>query len=132
MVVNDGQGGNTSLVIEDAPESVLQTEEDSRAYHIVTLSARTSASLRENHKRLLDYLTRHSDTKLANLAYTTTARRMHEVLRVAYTAKSTNEIVRLLRADMVKEAMDSPTKRRGIDVPSVCFYRSGLPVCWDG
>lgn len=82
--------------------------EDPRPFHAVAISARTTASLQKNRQRLLDYLDRHPDTKLADLAYTTTARRMHEVLRVAYKASSTNELARLLRADVTKGTMNDP------------------------
>lgn len=85
--------------------------EDPRPYHIVTLSARSIGSLRENRKRLLDYLTRHTDTKLADLAYTTTARRMHQDLRVAYPVGSTKEIVRFLRAGIAEETTNGPSTR---------------------
>ena len=99
----DASGGNTSLIIEDAPKRT-QKMVDPRPYHTVTLSGRTRSSLRENTSRLHDYLMRHPDTKLADLAYTTTARRMHRVVRTAYTAGSVNEFTRLLRDDMAKEA----------------------------
>jgi iterative type I PKS product template protein len=105
----DASGGNTSLVIEEPPEQ-LKKQENPLPCHVVTISARTNASLKANRRKLADYLTRNPQTKLADLAYTTTARRMHEVLRVAYTAKSTREITNLLREDVKKEANDPKSK----------------------
>ena len=105
----DASGGNTSLVVEEPPERPSKVE-NPLPCHVVTLSARTKTSLQENRRRLLDYLTRNPATKLADLAYTTTARRMHEVLRVAYTAKSTREIINALRDGVSKESDDPKTK----------------------
>ena len=107
----DASGGNTSLIIEDAPQKALKTD-DPRPYHSVAISARTTTSLRENSNRLLDYLARHPETKLGDLAYTTTARRMHQDVRKAYTAGSTSEIVRFLRADNAKEPIKDPKRKK--------------------
>ncbi|KAF2639737.1 ketoacyl-synt-domain-containing protein [Massarina eburnea CBS 473.64] len=106
----DASGGNTSLVIEEASMRAKKTENPLPS-HIVTLSARTAASLQQNRKRLLDYLMRNTQTKLADLAYSTTARRMHEVLRVAYTGKSTKEIINSLREDVSKNGSSDPKKK---------------------
>ncbi|KAI4250705.1 MAG: hypothetical protein LQ352_005291, partial [Teloschistes flavicans] len=97
----DASGGNTSLIIEDAPRTSVK-EEDPRLYHTITLSGRSAASLQGNMRRLLEYLERHPETNLADLAYTTTARRMHQNIRVAYTAKTTNDVISDLRADQSK------------------------------
>ena len=86
----DASGGNTSLTVEEAP--VTQPKKiDPRGGHIVTISARTLPALQRNRERLLNYLAQNPSTKLADLAYTTTARRMHEVLRVGYVGKTTRD-----------------------------------------
>ncbi|KAK2758595.1 Type I Iterative PKS [Arachnomyces sp. PD_36] len=108
-VVNsfDASGGNTSLVVEEAPKPAAKPE-NPLPCHVVCISAKTITSLKQNRRRLLDYLMRNPSTKLADLAYTTTARRMHEVLRVAYSAKSTREITSLLQEDALKEGPNDP------------------------
>ncbi|KAI4860812.1 putative polyketide synthase [Hypoxylon rubiginosum] len=103
----DASGGNTSLAIEEPPAQPIKVD-DPRATHVIAISARTIASLQKNRERLLDYLTRNSNTKLADLAYSTTARRMHETLRVAYVGKSTNDIVYQLRDDVAKNGANDP------------------------
>ncbi|KAI1781137.1 putative polyketide synthase [Hypoxylon cercidicola] len=103
----DASGGNTSLAIEEPPAQPTKVD-DPRATHVVTISARTISSLQKNRERLLDYLTRNSNTKLADLAYSTTARRMHETLRIAYVGKSTNDIVYQLRDDVAKNGANDP------------------------
>ena len=117
-VVNsfDASGGNTSLVVEEAPEPSAKAE-NPLSCHVICISAKTITSLRENRRRLLGYLMRNPNTKIADLAYTTTARRMHEVLRVAYCAKSTKEITNLLREEVSKETSnDSKTKPPAVNV----------------
>jgi acyl transferase domain-containing protein len=88
----DAAGGNVSLVIHDTPSFAVQSptsQPDERSHHVVVTSGRTVTSQEANRNRLLGYLTQHPDTQLADLAYTTTARRMHHVSREAYVAKST-------------------------------------------
>ncbi|KAI6092709.1 putative polyketide synthase [Hypoxylon rubiginosum] len=103
----DASGGNTSLAIEEPPAQPSKVD-DPRSTHVVAISARTIGSLQKNRERLLEYLTRNSNTKLADLAYSTTARRMHETLRVAYVGKSTNDIIYQLRDDVAKNGANDP------------------------
>jgi iterative type I PKS product template protein len=106
----DASGGNASLVVEEAPERRKKVD-NPLPCHVVTLSARTPTSLQQNRKRLLDHLMRNPQTKLADLAYTTTARRIHESLRVAYTGKSTKDIISKLREDVTNNAPSDPKKK---------------------
>lgn len=97
------QGGNTVIAIEEAPPRPSKRK-DVRAWHTVAISGRTAKSLQGNRERLLDYLERRPDTKLADLAYSTTARRVHEQLRVAYTESSTKSLINHLRQDTAKQS----------------------------
>lgn len=96
----DASGGNTSLVVEEAPDLSVKSEHPIRP-HVITLSAKTTVSLRQNQTRLLDHLVRNPSIAVADLAYSTTARRMHEALRVAYTGHTITEIVKAIRDDLV-------------------------------
>ncbi|KXH57052.1 RADS2 nonreducing polyketide synthase [Colletotrichum nymphaeae SA-01] len=100
MMLNsfDASGGESCLAIEEAPGDGGEgaRANDPRTAHIVTLSGRTSASLAGNHQRLLSWLEMHPNVKLEDVAYTTTARRMHEPLRAAYVSKSVPELIRQL------------------------------------
>lgn len=71
-----------------------------------------------NRERLLDYLERYPDTKLADLAYTTTARRVHEQLRVAYSENSTKSLINHLRQDTAKQSNAPKTSLR----PRKCVF----------
>lgn len=99
---------------------------DSRPWHVVTVSARTPASLRQNRQRLLSFLESHPETKLPDLAYTTTARRMHEQLRRAYVGDTMASIVRQLRSDdVVDNQEDGAPQARKPRVPSRVFLFTG-------
>ncbi|KAL2147441.1 hypothetical protein VTI28DRAFT_9340 [Corynascus sepedonium] len=99
----DASGGNVSIALEEAPQPPSKMP-DVRSWHVVAVSARTPVSLRQNCERLLDFLERNPETNLADLGYTTTARRMHEQLRRAYVGDSTASIIRQLRNDVEKMA----------------------------
>ncbi|QGA19833.1 hypothetical protein EYB26_007528 [Talaromyces marneffei] len=105
LLVNslDASGGNTSLAIEEPPASPVKNP-DPRGGHVVAISARTELSLNQNRERLLDHISRNSQVKLEDLAYTTTARRIHERLRVGYVGKTLHDIVRQLRGDVAKSS----------------------------
>lgn len=101
MIVNnfDAAGGNSCFVLEEPPTS-LPKGSDPRRYHVVTVSAHCQASLDGNKRRLLQFLTENNQTNLADLSYTTTARRMHHSLRSAYTGDSIQEIINGLNRDL--------------------------------
>ncbi|KAL3458866.1 hypothetical protein BJX64DRAFT_291773 [Aspergillus heterothallicus] len=115
MVNNfDAAGGNSCLILEEAPEQAKKSE-DPRTHHTVVLSARTLLSLKNNKQKLLEYLTAHPDTSLANLAYSTTARRMHEELRSAYSGDSIESIRQQLRSDLSKtNTTQGPSQKKSV------------------
>ncbi|KAF5871521.1 putative polyketide synthase protein [Botrytis fragariae] len=104
IVVNsfDAAGGNTSLLIEDAPRRVSKSP-DPRSHHVVTVSARTLTSHAANKKRLIQYLKMNPDTTIADLAYTTTARREHELYRVAFVCEYISELTKQLHSSTEPE-----------------------------
>ena len=111
----DASGGNTCLVVEEAPDKMKKAE-NPLPHHVVTLSAKTPASLQNNQQRLLDYLVRRPNTSLADLAYTTTARKVHEVVRVGYTGHSTKDIISKLRKSIDDSSSGTPKKPKAMNV----------------
>ena len=114
------QGGATCLAIEDPPEQ-RQKGQDPRTHHVVTCSARTSYSLKENKRRLLQYLSSHSKVKLSDLAYTTTARRLHHISRSSYSAQTIKDLTRLISADF-GEAAEPITKQSSTRSPIIFAF----------
>lgn len=106
----DAAGGNISLLLEDPPIKP-QKKADPRNHHVITLSARTPYSLNKGKERLLQWLDKNiSKVNIADIAYTTTARRMHDIYRSSYITASTGELSQLLKADVATEPKRSDSK----------------------
>ena len=123
-VVNNfgAAGGNTTMILEDAPIRTV-TETDPRQIHIIAVSAKSKGSLAGNIERLIVYLDMHPDINLANLSYTTTARRYQYSHRVAIatsdvTHLKTQLIFHLEKIDSIKSVEKSGS-------PSVAFAFTG-------
>ena len=108
------------MLLEDPPQRLVQGE-DPRSHHVVAISARTLSSLRQNKERLLEYLSAKPHTRLADLSYTTTARRMHHVFRTALAAGSTQELMGIITKDLAGSVEPSRTASR----PSIAFAFTG-------
>lgn len=123
----DAAGGNTCLVLEEAPAKA-QKLVDGRDWHVVTLSGRTQPALVGNKQRLLKYLLANPDTKLADLAYSTTARRMQEVWRTALVGDSVQKIVQSLQNDLE----NTKTAKRGSSKGNAVFMFTGQGAQYAG
>ncbi|CAL5871299.1 uncharacterized protein PFLUO_LOCUS5549 [Penicillium psychrofluorescens] len=91
-------GGNTAILMEDAPLRE-QITDDSRSVHTVAVSARSQSALKNNSNALLQYIDTNKNTfnvnkasLLANLSYTTTARRIHHPFRAVATGSTLEEV----------------------------------------
>ncbi|KAL9060315.1 MAG: hypothetical protein Q9162_000719 [Coniocarpon cinnabarinum] len=92
----DAAGGNGSVLLHDAPTFARPSppsQSDALSHHIVVTSGRTEVAQVRNRNRLREYLLQHPETPLASLAYTTTARRMHQNLRDAYVTSSMQDLL---------------------------------------
>jgi acyl transferase domain-containing protein len=85
-------GGNTGLLLEDAPERPAKRTADPRAEQVVAVSAKSIASIKKNIQNLVDYLEKNPATALEDLAYSTTARKSHFTYRVAVTGSKVEDI----------------------------------------
>jgi len=95
-------GGNTGLLLEDGPERMPAQSQDPRSSHVVTVSAKSLASFRKNIQRTQSYIGQISNTDLASLSYSTTARRIHYNYRAAF-AVSDGKQLELVLATMKNE-----------------------------
>ena len=75
-------GGNTALLLEDAPVK-KPLREDPRSNWVVAVSAKSKSALRANTQRLIQYIDDSPDLRIADLSYTTTARRIQHNYRIA-------------------------------------------------
>ena len=94
-------GGNTMMLLEDAPTR-KHTEGDPRQTHVVTVSAKTKGSLSGNIERLIAHLDAHPQASLADLGYTTTARRHQHSYQIAIAATEVAAVKRQLTSHLDK------------------------------
>ncbi|KAL9030755.1 MAG: hypothetical protein Q9196_001159 [Gyalolechia fulgens] len=113
-------GGNTGLLMEDAPLPATPDAYDPRSTQIVTVSGKSKSSLRKNISQLVAFITKNPRTSLSSLSYTTTARRMHYNYRVAVMESDLSKVKASLVAAQEKDvAPIAPT------APDVAFVFTG-------
>ena len=113
-------GGNTGLLLEDAPERSPKQTSDSRTEHVITASGKSIASIKKNVQNLVDYLEKNPDTPLDDLAYSTTARKSHFTYRVAVTGSNLADIKTKLTASLSGTFSPIPASQ-----PKVAFVFTG-------
>nr|P0CU67.1 RecName: Full=Atrochrysone carboxylic acid synthase; Short=ACAS; AltName: Full=Cladofulvin biosynthesis cluster protein G; AltName: Full=Non-reducing polyketide synthase claG [Fulvia fulva] len=123
-VVNNfgAAGGNTTMILEDAPMRSI-SQSDTRKTHVVVLSAKTKTSLVANVDRLISYIDSHPDTQIANVSYTTTARRYQHVLRVAISTSEIAHLQKQLYSHREKIEYIQPVRKA--EPPPVAFSFTG-------
>jgi len=88
-------GTNAHVVVEEAP---LQASGPSRSAQLMLLSAKTPTALTAMSTRLAEYLARHPEGSLADVAFTLHRGRKRFRHRQAVCAASTSEAIQRLRA----------------------------------
>ncbi|KAJ5287210.1 ketoacyl-synt-domain-containing protein [Penicillium angulare] len=121
-------GGNTSLLLEDyvIDQQGREDTQDPRPYHVVAVSAKTKSSLQMNVNRLTTLLKTKDDIRLADLAYSLTARQIHHPLRQVYTATDMPQLIANLEQGLSK-AIEPPKIR-----PRPIFLFSGQGSLYPG
>lgn len=74
-------GGNTGLLLEDAPRKQSATE-DPRSHHVVTLTGKSKSAMIRNAERLVTWIAENPNTPLSHVSYTTTARKIQHYWRM--------------------------------------------------
>ncbi|KAL2830748.1 hypothetical protein BDW59DRAFT_169946 [Aspergillus cavernicola] len=123
-VVNNfsAAGGNTTVCLEEPP--LRDTNHvDVRAAHVVNLSAKSKVSFKGNLQRLIAYLEANPNTSLANLSYTTTARRYHHNHRASVAATDIAQVKKKLQSCLDKVHTHKPIPATG--PPQVTFAFTG-------
>ncbi|PHH79911.1 hypothetical protein CDD80_3498 [Ophiocordyceps camponoti-rufipedis] len=119
-------GGNTAILIEDAPPLPSTSSSDvvdQRGSYLVSVTAKTAKALENNIRSMVAFLEENPDTSLASLAYTTTARRMHHNFRVACSGDSVSSLVKELNLRVSSggfKSIPAPAK-----LPNVVFVFTG-------
>ena len=111
-------GGNTAMLLEDAPVKPY-TRDDPRSDFVVAISAKSKTALRANTRNLIQFLD-NNDVSLADLSYTTTARRIQHNYRIAFGCNSIARAKEVL-ASKLDDAIDPVPNVQ----PSVAFTFTG-------
>lgn len=97
-------GGNTGVLLEDGP-SRKQKNVDPRSYHVVSVTAKSKAALQRNVERLNHHLEANPNTSIADLAYTTTCRRIQHNWRLSVTGSRISEVKQQLMCKLQNEKL---------------------------
>ncbi|KAL4932147.1 uncharacterized protein BDV17DRAFT_215919 [Aspergillus undulatus] len=97
IIVNsfDAAGGNTSILLQDGPARA-EKHPDPRTHYLITVSAKSTKTLSWKRDNLRRHLEEHQ-TSLADLSYTTTARRIHHAHREVYVMNSIEQLITRLK-----------------------------------
>ena len=123
-------GGNTALLLEDAPLKYRFPSEDAdlRSHHLVAVSAKNGVSLQGNLRSLLRHLKQNPGVSLGKLSYTTTARRIHHQHRVMLTGSSVEELCTQIEAALG----DGTGMTRPKSSPKIVFTFTGQGAQYPG
>ena len=113
-------GGNTGLLLEDAPKPARMNGNDPRTAFVVSVTAKSAWSLERNIQKLIYFLEMKPDTSLPRLSYTTTARRTQQPYRVSFAVSSVSEAKEALRSAQAEIIKPVSPKH-----PKVAFVFSG-------
>ncbi|KAL9596553.1 MAG: hypothetical protein Q9219_005731 [cf. Caloplaca sp. 3 TL-2023] len=120
-------GGNTGLLMEDAPLPATINAHDPRSTQVVTVSGKSKSSLKKNILQMVKFISENSTISLSSLSYTTTARRIHYNYRLAITEPSLSKAKTTLAATQEKDILPiSPT------APGVAFVFTGQGAHYAG
>ena len=121
-------GGNTALLMEDAPAAVSKKAQDPRSCHIVAVSAKSIASLQRNIEAMVTFIDDTHGLSLPALSYTSTARRMHHSFRAIVTGHDLQTVQQALRdVAPCTNLKPVPTKP-----PNVVFVFTGQGCAYSG
>ncbi|KAH7396389.1 putative polyketide synthase [Pyrenochaeta sp. MPI-SDFR-AT-0127] len=115
-------GGNTMMVLEEAPTRIVNAV-DPRSTFVVAISAKTKGSLAGNIENLISYLDKYETISLADLSYTTTARRYHFSHRVAIAFTDISNLKKQLNSRLGKIESIKPIGKSG--PPPIAFAFTG-------
>ena len=91
-------GTNAHAILEEAPVVVRASNTNERSAHVLMLTARNEAALRQYAGRFARYLIEHPDVNLADLCFTANTGRKVFDQRVAMVSKNAQEFIAQLTA----------------------------------
>ena len=126
----DAAGGNACMLLEDFSTVRPVHTADPRSSHVVAISARTRTSYHENKSRLLKWLSANPGARIEDIAYTTTARRMHHPFRFACAVPTIRDLSIQLEASDPNSSLSSV--QSSPQQPPVVFVFTGQGSHYEG
>ncbi len=116
-------GTNAHIVVEAAPQREIKPSGVEQPLHVLTLSAKTEAALKELAGRFAE----HSLESLADVCYTANAGRSHFAHRLAVIADNSTQLREKLNAFLAGEEVDDVISGRmqGTRAPEIAFLFTG-------
>ncbi|KAF6220093.1 hypothetical protein HO133_003224 [Letharia lupina] len=112
-------GGNTAMLLEDAPARPA-LKDDGRGDHVITVSAKSKSALRANTKNLVHFIKHNPYTRLPDLSYTTTARRIQHNYRIAFACDSLSKA-----SEILASKLDDAVEPVSSVSPTIAFAYTG-------
>ncbi|KFY93178.1 hypothetical protein V500_03863 [Pseudogymnoascus sp. VKM F-4518 (FW-2643)] len=106
-------GGNSGLLLEDGPTANTLSTDD-RSTHIVSITAKSKSAMIKNAERLMYYIEQHPEASLADISYTTTARRIQHNWRVAVTGVNITQVREFIKHKLTENITPIPQTTREI------------------
>jgi iterative type I PKS product template protein len=104
-------GGNTGLLLEDAPE-MEPALEDPRPVHMITVTAKSKSAMIRNAERLVSWMRENPETPVSHVAYSVTARRIQHYWRMNVAAfdlaEASSAITERLKENFVPVLPEQP------------------------
>ena len=114
-------GGNTALLLEDAPIKDLDEGKDCRSTHVIAVSAKSASSLQGNLAAMISSMNTIRPEDLSRLSWTTTARRMHHQHRVMVSGPDLTTI----KTELQRGLDNNAGSKRPAAAPKICFTFTG-------
>ncbi|KAI4190373.1 MAG: hypothetical protein L6R41_000825 [Letrouitia leprolyta] len=112
-------GGNTAMLLEDAPPA-RPRKTDPRSHWVIAVSAKSKTALRANTRKLIQYIDDTEQLRIADLSYSSTARRIQHNYRIAFECSTLSEA----REVLASKLDDTIDPIQGV-APTVAFVYTG-------
>lgn len=112
-------GGNTGLLLEDAPRKPSSAE-DPRSHHVITLTGKSKSAMLRNAERLVGWMAQNPNTPVSHVAYSTTARKIQHYWRMNVNVTNLGEAQKAIQ-DRLQENFSPVSPEQ----PKVAFLFTG-------
>ncbi len=120
-------GTNAHIIVEEAPARPSVAPGQSRAMHVLAVSAKSEVALVELAGRYATHLEAHSDQPIADICHTANTGRTHFAHRLAIVASSTDQLRARLGTFAAGAKPEAPilTGVAGWEAPKIAFLFTG-------